>query len=144
MTFCRKLNTTAASTLIGLFLSSPLSAGEFYKWTDEKGTVHYSQRAPENTTTPTETVRTYNTGNTGVQTTMSGNAPDADKDLKDKEEKAAEPQLAQKDPALCERATKDSQTLRSRPLVRQNGKMLTMDEKNEQIKQLQDVINVHC
>lgn len=137
-----KLNTAAFTAVIGIFLASPLIASDFYKWTDEKGTVHYSQRAPENT--QTETVHTYNTSNTGAKTTMSGTIPSAGGNKEEGEEKVAEPELAKKDPVLCERAKKDSETLRNRPLVRQNGKILTMDEKNEQIKKLQDVINVHC
>lgn len=140
MTLRRTINIATLASLIGIFLSAPLQAGDFYKWTDEKGTVHYSQRAPENE--KTETVHTYNTSNSGAQTTLSGTVPGASGTKK--EEETAAPELAKKDPALCERAKKDSETLRTRPLIRQNGKVLTMDEKNEQIKQLQDVINVHC
>lgn len=144
MTSRRKLHTAASTALIGLLLSSPLSAGEFYKWTDEKGTVHYSEREPENTNTSSETIHTYNSTSTGSRSSSTGTATGSKGGEKQETEKKPELKLAKKDKDLCERAKKDSETLRSRPLIRQNGKVLTMDEKNEQIKKLQDVINVHC
>ena len=134
---CRKLQVSTLWSLLLICLSSPLVADDFYKWTDDKGVVHYSQRAPQGT--EAKKVRTYNTG---TRTTPAGKS--SEKGEAPEEKTTIEPKLAKKDPALCERAKKDSETLRNRPLVRQNGKILTMDQKNEQIKKLQDIINIHC
>jgi hypothetical protein len=37
-----------ALALILLSLTSPLAAGEVYKWTDKDGTIHYSDKKPVN------------------------------------------------------------------------------------------------
>lgn len=126
-------------------LPAVLFAGEFYKWTDENGTVHYSQRAPDNV--KAETMRTYSNRNSGPKTTLSGTEALTTEEEKEGPNGAAETpkaELAKKDPELCQRAKKDSDTLRSRPIVRQNGAVMTVEQKNQQIKQLQDVISVHC
>jgi hypothetical protein len=144
MTITHLMNGVKIIAIFITALPAVLFAGEFYKWTDENGTVHYSQRAPENA--KAETMRTYNSRNSGPQSTLSGTEalePENKEDSSSQEE-TAEVELAKKDPELCKRAKKDSDTLRSRPMVRQNGKVMTMKQKNQQIKQLQDVISVHC
>ncbi len=140
------LNT---SLIIAAIASSawtlPAAAGNFYKWTDENGVVHYSERKPESVT-ETETVKTYNTkgsGNSTLTGTAVGANPGPESTGEVSEKQAQKAPEAKKDPALCERAKADQQKLQ-RPMVMQNGKVLTIDEKNEQMKKLQEVINVHC
>jgi len=138
MTLSQSLIRRSSIALLVL-ASSASFAGNFYKWTDEKGVVHYSERAPEGQK-ETETVKTYNTRNTGVQSKLA-ESPQAEEGA---EQSSEAPEEVQKDAALCARAKKDQQTLKTRPIVKQAGKVLSIDQKNEQIQKLQDVINVHC
>lgn len=119
-------------------------AGNFYKWTDEKGVVHYSQRAPKDTEAKTITTKTAPSN--PQQQTNADPEPDekSNKEAEETAEKAPAPQVVKKDAAACKKAQKDLQTLKSRPIVRQNGKVMSIDEKNKQIQTLKEVIAVHC
>ena len=57
--------------------------------------------------------------------------------------KPAEQEI-KKDKATCERAKKSEITLRSTPLVKQGGKILTIEEKNQQLANVKEIIKIHC
>lgn len=128
--FCSLMLTAAATSL---------QAANFYKWTDENGVVHYSERAPQGKEAEIVTTQT-------PRSAPPAAAPVAG-EKKEGEQTAAEsatPQVVKKDSAVCARAQKDLQVLISKPIVRQNGKVMTVEEKNKAIQELQEIISVHC
>lgn len=160
-----KILHLCVAILATLFISSNIAtASEFYKWTDEKGVTHYSERKPVDQ--QAETISTKTKGkkpptyipfsdeakaaaeNTQQPSEEESSAAEQQTTTSDKQEtaKAEEPvkQEIKADPAVCAQAKKDESILRSRPIVRQNGKVMTIEEKNKQLATLLEIQKVHC
>lgn len=122
-------------------------AENFYKWTDEDGVVHYSQRAPagkEAQTISTKTAPSSDQQQDNTEASADSGSEENDTPEEETAQQAPTPEVVKKDPETCKKAQKDLQVLKSRPIVRQNGKVMTVDEKNKQIQTLNEIIAVHC
>lgn len=109
-------------------------AGKFYKWVDDNGNTHYSQNPPP--AQNAQVIKTYNN---------KGHSKPIEKADDDKVAKAdVAPLVAKKDPALCKKARDTQKTLESQPMIMQEGKIMTVEQRNEQIKAAQSIIKVHC
>ncbi len=136
-------------------LAVPFSHAEkgYYKWVDSRGNPHHSDRPPPNGVSY-EFVSTE----TGLKRRVD---PSAEEEAKPEgwasamppeageEPNVAEQQAAiQKDPALCDQARANLDTLNSKARVRirdDNGiRYLTEEEKEIQRSKAQDLIAVHC
>ncbi len=111
---------------------------EVFKWTDEKGVIHYSQRQPEGVDSQVITAKTSSV-ETSSAPTNTGNP-------KEEGVPGAEPapEVVKKDPRICKQAKENLQTLKTIAVVRQKGKVMSMDEKNAEIQNLNEIIKVHC
>jgi hypothetical protein len=119
-----------------------------YKWKDTNGVVHYGQNAPKGqeveiitTKTPKGALpETSPTTKTDKKTVLPITQTAGDDEKKDKEKAAP---TVGKDPATCDKATKAIQDLQ-RPIVTMDGKVMTIDQKNEQLSHWDEVQKVHC
>ncbi|MCY4044359.1 MAG: DUF4124 domain-containing protein [Cellvibrionales bacterium] len=109
-------------------------AGKFYKWVDEKGNTHYSQNPPP--AQQAKVVKTYNDKGHSQPIKKAGEEKVAKADT-------AMP-VAKKDKALCKKARDNQKALESQPMIMQEGKIMSVDQRNEQIKAAQSIIKVHC
>lgn len=135
-------------------------ASEFYKWTDENGITHFSQRKP--TGLDSETISTKTKGKKAPEYIPFSAEAEAAENSKAKATKAPTPVAKQKakkeekqeaapvkneikrDKAACEQAKKNQIALRNNPMVRQGGRLLTIEEKNEQLAKFEEVKKIHC
>ena len=124
-------------------------ANTYYKWTDENGTVHYSEQKPQDT--DSQAVKTYGS----KRATMP--APTATTDATDAAAQAENPQALsdgglpiyepakiKKDPAICKQAKTNLQIMQTKPIIRQNNAVLTAAQKQKEIKKLQQAIKDYC
>lgn len=140
------------------FITSMLCMGTIagnnvYKWTDKNGLVHYSQNAPEgvkveiiSTKTPyeeAEELESESEENTEQTTDTNNDVSDSGSGEEGEDSPKQEGPVAKKDKATCEQALKDIASLQ-KPIVRMEGKVMTIEEKNEQLKILNEIKTVHC
>lgn len=145
-TFCMCL-VLAASVLSG----HAVAEKGYYKWMDAKGNPQHSDRPPpagveyEFVSTDSGMSRRVSADESraigGGDTSKSSNDPDASP--------SAEEEVAvKKDPALCDQARANLDTLDSKARVRirddEGVRYLTEEEKQDQRKRAQDMISVHC
>lgn len=128
-----------------LLLSMQVShAEQFYKWTDDKGVVHYSQQPPQGKTS--KAVKTHSSKGSSQASDSSNDADSTEnREGKSQEQTQTAPiEKIKKDPELCEQAKKDAQMLRQKPIVRRNNKVMTLDEKNQALENLSEVVKLNC
>jgi len=133
---------------------SALAEKGYYKWMDAKGNPQHSDRPP-----PAGVEYEYVSTDTGLRRRVSAeesraneaarNAPGTPTDDDEPTQTAAEDQvLVEKDPALCDQARANFDTLQSKARVRirdDDGiRYLTEEEKDVQRKRAQDLIAHHC
>ena len=131
------------SVLAIIAIPSALAAKtDVYKWKDKDGVIHYSQNAPQDQekveviTTKTPRAPLPEGAVDVNQTTNSSVSSDDQK-------KSPKPIVVQKDQATCDKATKMVEELQ-KPIIMRDGKIMTIDEKNEEIKKQQEIMEVHC
>jgi hypothetical protein len=141
-------------TLAALFAITPALAEEgYYKWTDAKGNPHHSDRPPpagveyEFVSTGSGLKRRVSAGASDGRDYGSG-APAMPAPADDEPTEADRQAAIEKDPALCEQARGNLQTLNGMVRVRirdDNGiRWLTDEEKEFQRQRAQDLIEIHC
>ncbi len=128
--------------IIGLTVvlaASTASAAKFYKWVDDEGNTHYSQRAPAGI--DTEEVRTYGDNS---RTSPPPAAPAPTTAAKPIEAKKKVPEL-KKDPETCRKAQDNYRIMSTRPLVLDpEGNIMSIEKKQEELEKAQRVIDIHC
>lgn len=138
-----KVTATLILSLLGLLASSQaLTAPEkVYKWTDEKGQVHYSERPPFGT--QAEAIKPE----TGHSEPVNYGATADDKT---KEEKTADTgKKGLKDPERCDAARKNLDTLKTYARIRIKGedgqlRYLTPDEQQQKTNEAAKAIEESC
>ena len=127
------------SILVCACAASTAFATTFYKWTDDKGTVHYGQTAPAN-------VKAEQLNSRGSHTEPTPQAPSTSSNTTNpaSTSTAAVPVVVKKDPELCKKARTDEQMMIQIPIVRIDGKVLTLEQKNQQIQNLRDIQKLNC
>lgn len=151
--FSQKALGLAAALAVGCALTPAALAEEgYYKWVDGRGNPVHSDRPP-----PSGTEYEFVSTQSGLTRRVTAeenttNPPGwavSDDNNDGKPQNAAEEQAAiPKDPALCDQARANLDTLNSKARVRirdDSGiRYLTEEEKNVQRKKAQDLIAVHC
>lgn len=151
------------SLLLGLGLSAgalAASQGQMYKWTDDKGIVHYSDSVPENVTNaqPIRASGRQPADAPAAQATREQQLNAQKKATKDKEaEKAGKPATASTEPAAkdkryeerCEKLRENLNVLQSRGRVREadekgETRYLTDEEKQQRLDDIQRQIKAFC
>jgi len=148
---CAASSTLALATLLAI---APASAEEgYYKWTDAKGNPHHSDRPP-----PAGVEYEFVSTGSGLKRRVSAGASDGREygsgtpampaPADDQPTEADRQAAIEKDPALCEQARGNLQTLNGMVRVRirdDNGiRWLTDEEKEFQRQRAQDLIEIHC
>lgn len=133
------------AAFISLLLAISTShAEQFYKWTDDNGVVHYSQQPPQGKSS--KPVKTRNTKGSAPTTSNTAATEQTNTQQEPEAETIAqEPtKKIKKDPKLCQQAKDDAQTLRQKPIVRRNNKVMTIDEKNQALANLEEIMKLNC
>ena len=152
----RKLVCLALTIAFGV-LAVPLSHAEkgYYKWVDSKGNPHHSDRPP-----PNGVSYDFISTDTGLKRRVDPSKEDEASPkgwasaMPPGDEDGEQPNMAeqqasiQKDPAVCDQARANLDSLNSKARVRirdDDGiRYLTEEEKETQRKKAQDLIAVHC
>lgn len=149
-----------ATLFIAALHANTSVASSIYRWTDENGQVHFSQRPPEGQ--KSEQVNASKTRSFGQniddepasaappvtaapaasEQTGDNSAAAETSDGEPAPEAAA--QVIQKDAGLCAKAQESKKMLVSVPIVRRGGKVMTVEEKNSELKYVEEIISVHC
>ncbi len=140
--------------MIGVFcfvIAQSAFAGEFYKWTDEEGNVHYSKKAPAGQSA--DVVRTQSFDNSKAleklekdKTTASDNAT-ARQQQKEDQAASAEREKQRKD--RCQQSTKNLDGLHNSQRIfdkDESGNRVRISEKQRQqrIDKSRDVMKENC
>lgn len=149
------ITKTAVSVSAGIVLllmaaSSASVADNVYKWVDDNGNVHFGQRPPQNRSS--EVINTRSPRSFGqhledneISDTPIASPEEDDAQLTGNEENGqAQEQVFTKDAKLCAQAREYREILMSNPIVRKEGKAMTIEEKNEELKRVEEVISIHC
>lgn len=117
------------------------AADKVYKWTDEKGLMHYSERPPLGT--QTELVRPDISHSEPVNYETA--TPEKEKEVK----KASNDKNALKDPERCDAARKNLDMLNTYTRIKVKGddgeyRFLTPDEKQQQANEASKAIEESC
>lgn len=142
------MSCLAACFLASGFLSSDaLAAKKFYKWVDEKGVTHYSERPPRGQ--KSQQITTY-TGRGTPPPPPKTSAADKEKQDSEKADATANEQAEPiKDPKICSSARKNLDILDRSNRVRlrgENGELVTLsnEEKESQRKTALKAVKEHC
>ena len=140
--------------ITGFCLAAPatFAADGYYKWVDERGNPQHSDRPP-----PGGTAYEFVSTDTGLKRRVSAsanNSPSPTSAMPAKKEApksnmAEEQSKIKKNPAYCDQAKANLDTLNSAARVRIRGndgeiRYLTEEEKDIQRKKANDMIAVHC
>lgn len=147
----RVIATCLVAAASASLLSFSVQAGNYYRWTNERGNVVHSDRPPPQGV-DYEVVSTMSTQTRQVDADEGAVAPVTEPD-QGKQSAAApvpklEPQIL-KNPEKCAAARKNLAMLDSRARIRMKNKegemvFLTPDEQEVQRQRALDTIEVHC
>lgn len=137
-----------AATLAVLSIQHHAIAGNtnIYKWKDKSGVIHYSQTAPQGQEVEVITTRTPRNAmaeddtSTATTTTETGGTTEGGNKSTTIDNTAP---LARKDQATCDVAQKAANDLQ-KPVIMNEGKIMTIEEKNIEIQKMQEIIKIHC
>lgn len=141
--------TRLITIVIGLGLAANLSAkGQgHYRWTDEKGTLQYSDRPPKDVESEFIEFSTGKRSSSSKQSSESGDTPNTE----GSEKTAAIPEMEvmpNKDPKLCNQAKANLKALeKSRIRMKDldgSQRFLTEEEKEEQKDNARKFMKVYC
>lgn len=139
--------TLAASLFAGcVLLATQAIAAPIYKWVDENGQTHFSQQPPNQGAS--EKVQTRASSVVSNEAEHAANAAQQEateqiQDIQNTAEKVADNAI-KKDAELCQKAQNNKNTIISRPIIRKEGKLLSIEERNKELQYLEEVISIHC
>lgn len=131
---------------LGLVIATSIHANQagHYRWTDDKGTVQYSDRPPEGIKAEFIKFASGRHSTDNDATSAQGNASTGSAGTPAQ----IVPAASIKDPELCKQAQKNMKALDSARIriTEPDGskRLLTEEEKEEQRQSAQKFINVHC
>lgn len=137
-----KITTSLILSIACTLFAAPLShANNAYKWTDEKGQVHYGERAPSNV--KKEVIKTQRRTDATKETGAA--APKPTEQIKTE---SAAPSLP-KDSDLCANARKNIEVLKTSDKIRvkdDNGesRYLTAEEVQQKIELAKKIAQHNC
>ena len=144
-----KFTASFIVSVAGLFAcGSALAAAEtVYKWTDNRGQVHYSERPPQGA--QAEAIKPE-TGHSEPVTYTTATDEKASEEKKDKEgKKVGSEKSALKDPERCDSARKNLDTLKTYARIKIKGddgeyRFLTPDEQTQKTAEATKAIEESC
>jgi hypothetical protein len=139
-----KLFATLALSLCCYLLTTTYAfsaPGKIYKWTDNKGQVHYSERPPLGTQTEVVKPQIGHSEPVNYETAATEKAPEA--------KKAASAKNALKDPERCDAARKNLDLLKTYTRIKIQGddgeyRFLTPDEQKQKADEAAKAIEESC
>lgn len=150
-------NKAALSITTGLLMLAAQPAfsetSQIYRWTDDSGQVHFSQQPPEGRASEQVLSRTPRSFGQNIDretpreeptTIPAVSVPYPTTTAENTEEISTNSVKLEKDSALCAKAQQSKKLLMSKPIIRREGKLLTIEEKNAEIQYLDEVISIHC
>lgn len=141
---------------LSCLLCTPLAAmaaTDFYKWTDSAGVVHFSETPPKDKNQAAELIRSKQPPPPLPQLSSENSANEKEsaetKEPADSEAKTEAPteeveQVLKKDIEACRQATDALNSLMTKPIIRKDNKVMTIEEKNMEIKNMKDIMKIHC
>lgn len=141
-----KYSLTLIALLTGLLAAVPAGAKTFYKWVDENGATHYSERKPHDQQAEAVSIRGGRTTSTETPADTAGE--EAEEEAAPQAQAQAQP-ASRKDPDRCQRARQNIQTLNNNARVRvqdDNGeyRYLSEEEKQQQMADSQQIASESC
>lgn len=125
------LSWAIACAVLGSMTHNALAAATLYKWQDEEGTVHYSERPPAGVTEFEKVVSDYSPGNS-VTTTEVGAEPESEKIATPNHENQQQNRRSTAaSQERCDKARKNLEALNSFARIRiqdENGEMRFLNE----------------
>lgn len=146
----KMLKQTSLALLFSYAAAS--SASTIYKWVDEKGQPHFGQNPPEQFQAEQISPKTRSFGQhiehhpeAAQDTTLAEETvPDVNNEPEQAQAEEVAEEVFKKDPALCSQAQENKRLLMQHPIIRRQGKVLTVDEKNKELRDTEEIIKVHC
>ncbi len=125
--------------LVFTLITNVASAEDYYKWIDDKGVTHYSEKAPKNTATVKGSTQT------GHSAPITYNAVKTEKGLQGSADKSQE----SKDPARCETAKSNLESIRKSSRIKVKGengefRYLSQDEIAKRKKEATKAVKNNC
>lgn len=148
--------TTLSLGAAALLLAAQASfANVVYKWVDDKGQTHFGQQPSEqykSERVQTNTSRSFGQNmdysdeasepaTAATTTTTDSVSETATEATEEVTEQAAR---VEKDASLCKKAQENKTMLLQHPIIRRNGKVMTVEEKNTELQYIEEVIRIHC
>lgn len=139
-----------AITFIFFIFSSSLSASKVYKWTDEDGTIHYSDIKPSNVSSENIKVRTNKSSGTraSAQKQVSTLNETKSQQLSAQAQKLQEETQKRENDARCQKLRDNLVKFKenSRIKINDNGtpRFLTPEEIAEKTSLYQKILNEEC
>lgn len=140
--------------ILAISYAAASSASTIYKWVDEKGQTHFGQNPPEHIQAEQISPKKRSFGQYSDSVTDSSadalaqqnsTVETAENKVSDVEESTnSVKEVFKKDPSLCAQAQENKRLLIQHPIIRRQGKVLTVDEKNKELQDTEEVIKVHC
>ncbi|GAA5317806.1 MAG: hypothetical protein AseanaTS_30130 [Candidatus Pelagadaptatus aseana] len=136
---------------LGLLICGEAVSKDFYRWTDENGTTHYSSHPP--TDKPSIKVHTSNIkGEPAAPKAIAPSTesqPAGDRDNFDEQANApADPKVASQNKENCKRAKFNLKTLKEKPRIRvkegDDYRFIDQNERKEKIKTSQEAVDKYC
>jgi hypothetical protein len=147
----------ATLSMLVLFSSATVLAGQIYKWTDAEGKVHYGSEKPADAAATAEQMK-VNTSKTGVDTGAEA-LDDLKQEADDEAEKIKEEGIPPQPPVpslptkevkqRCQKAKHDLLVIQSRAQLRErdekgNVRYVSEKEKEQRVKAAKKQIKEYC
>lgn len=142
------------ATLILLSVAPAVFGGGYYTWKDENGVTHFARTPPPDVNTESRSFGVKRDIHTPYVTPAPAPTPPQAEQAPEAEqpaatETAAAPEIYAKDPARCEQARANLQTLQSERPIRATAadgskSLLTPEQRQQQRDLAMEVINIHC
>lgn len=146
----KTLKLAGLALLVGYAAAS--SASTIYKWVDDKGQTHFGQNPPEQFQAEqvSPKARSFGQHIESLPEEMQNpviteeTASDNDSEVERTQIEEVVEEVFKKDPALCNQAKENKRLLMQHPVIRRHGKVLTVEEKNKELRDMDEIIKVHC
>jgi hypothetical protein len=132
-------------SLLSMAFAGQVQAVSLYKWVDENGSVHYSQKPPEKSATKSEQMQVKDSNPYQTRQEKAATAEKKKEDQPETTDEAARVVEARK--KNCEIARQNMATFQNSARVKQSdGTIITLSEEMRaaKIKETQALINAYC
>lgn len=124
-----------------IYINAAADTTQVYTWTDAKGVVYYSETPPKDKEQQSVLVTTKTSQNSDAESSDAGTSTAETQTSSTGTEGT---QVISKDANACKQATEARKSLIGTPILRRNGKVMTIEEKNEELRNMEEIIKIHC